>query len=301
MPVSTLPNALRFASSDEPFWLEFDRRFGNYSMTSNHYHTEYELYYLFQGERNYFVKDSVHPMQPGDVMLIDSNALHKTSQRGEPNHERIVLYFSPSFFAGFSQEERNVLLAPFIHPYPLLKLNLQEKLRAETLLVSLLNETMEQPPGYSVHIRNMAVELLLFCARHIQKREAPPEDEPSPVQRKVTDIVRHINLHYGDALQLEAMAKQFYLSKSHLSRIFKKVTGFGFSEYVNITRVKEAERLLRDTGLGITPISEQCGFESLTHFGKVFKALTGMSPREYRKLGSQSRYRRSPITPGSRP
>lgn len=284
MSTSLLPSTLRFASNNEPFWLDFDRRIGNYSMSATHYHLEYELYYLFHGERNYFIKDSVYKIRAGDLVLIDSNALHKTSQSGEPDHERIVFYFSPSFFAGFTQEERNLLLSPFAERNPLLKLNLQEKLQVETLLSSLLNELMEQPPGYSVHIRNIATELLLLSIRHVQKRDIRPEEESSPAQRKVTDIARHINLHYGDSLQLEEIAKQFFISKSHLSRIFKKVTGFGFSEYVNITRVKEAERLLRDTDSNITQVSEQCGFESLTHFGKVFKAFTGLSPRNYRKL-----------------
>jgi AraC-like DNA-binding protein len=53
---------------------------------------------------------------------------------------------------------------------------------------------------------------------------------------------------------------------------------------VNITRVKEAERLLRDTEWSVTHVSEECGFDSLTHFGKVFKSLSGLSPRDYRKL-----------------
>lgn len=289
MSVSALPGMLRFASGNDSFRLEFDRRIGNFSMKANHYHKEYEMYYLFHGERNYFIKDSIYQVQPGDLVLIDTNVLHKTSQRGEPNHERIVLYFSPSFFSGFPQSERALLLAPFAHANPLLKLNLQEKIHVEHLLLSLLNEVMEQPLGYSVHIRNLAVQLLLFSARYIYKRGSQPDEERSPIQRKVTDIVRHINLHYKAPLQLDAMAKQFYISKSHLSRIFKKVTGFGFSEYVNITRVKEAKRLLQDTDCSITQVAEQCGFDSLTHFGKVFKNLSGLSPRDYRKLGQPSR------------
>lgn len=285
MSVSSLPERVRFGSNEDPFWLEFDRRIGNYSMRNNHYHTEFEMYYLFTGERNYFIKDSVYQIQAGDLVLIDSNALHKTSQRGEPNHERIVLYYTLSFLTGLSQSEQELLLAPFTRNSPLRKLNLQEKLQVESLLLAMLNELMEQPLGYAVRVRNIAIELLLLSARLTQKKGPSPVEEPSPVQRKITDIVRYINLHYGSSLQLDEIAKQFYISKSHLSRIFKKVTGFGFAEYVNITRVKEAERLLRETGLNITQVAEQCGFESLTHFGKVFKALSGLSPRDYRKLG----------------
>ncbi|MNY59192.1 HTH-type transcriptional activator RhaR [compost metagenome] len=64
--------------------------------------------------------------------------------------------------------------------------------------------------------------------------------------------------------------------------MFKEVTGFGFSEYVNLTRVRQAQLLLKETGISVTAVSEQCGFGNFSHFGKIFKQLSGVSPREYR-------------------
>ncbi|UQZ32690.1 AraC family transcriptional regulator [Paenibacillus sp. PK3_47] len=284
MSLSSIPGMLRFGSGNDPFKVEFDRRNGHFSMNNNHYHIEHELFYLMSGERKYFVKDSVYHIQAGDLVMVNSNALHKTSGWGQPNHERIVLYYSPDFFEGFGPEERQLLLAPFTLDNPHIRLNLQEKMYVDTMIHSLLHELSEQPPGYTLHIRNVAAGLLLYIARSALKRGSQAVHEPSPVQDKMTDIVRHINLHYGEVLQLDTIARKFYISKSHLSRVFKHITGFGFTEYVNITRVREAERLLRDTDWSITMVSEHCGFESLTHFGKVFKTLSGLTPRDYRKL-----------------
>jgi AraC-like DNA-binding protein len=53
-------------------------------------------------------------------------------------------------------------------------------------------------------------------------------------------------------------------------------------EYVNLVRLKEAQKLLSAGGLNVTEVAESVGFESLTHFGRVFKASTGMSPKQYR-------------------
>lgn len=285
MSVASLPGMLRFGSDHDPFKIEFDRRIGQYSMSNNHYHIQHELFYLFSGERKYFVKDSIYHIQAGDLVMVNSNTLHKTSELGKPNHERIDVYYSPSFFDGFAPEERQLLLTPFVHDNPLIRFNLQERLYVEGLMFSLMNEVIEQPPGYTLHIRNMATLLLLLnVARSILRRGSQLVHEPSPVQDKITDIVRHINQHYRESLQLDNMAQKFYISKSHLSRVFKHITGFGYAEYVNITRVREAERLLQDTDWSVTTVSECCGFESLTHFGKVFKTLSGLSPRDYRKL-----------------
>ncbi|MDQ1912553.1 AraC family transcriptional regulator [Paenibacillus sp. GD4] len=284
MTIASLPGMLRFGSRNDPLWIEFDRRIGHYSMNTSHYHIEYEVFYLLRGERNYFIKDSVYHIRPGDMMLVDSYALHRTSEISEPNHERIVFHFNPSFFNGYPQEDKELLLAPFSGGYPFVRLNMQEQMQLEALLISLLNELNERPPGYPLHIRNMANEVLLFAARHILKRKAQPDVELTPVQRKVTDIVRHINLHFREPLHLDLLTKQFFISKGHLCRVFKEVTGFGFTEYVNITRIKEAERLLRETDWSVTQVSEHCGFENFSHFGKVFKKLSGLSPRAYRKL-----------------
>lgn len=284
MTVQSLPGKLSLGSMSDPLWIEYDRRIGHYSMNHTHYHMAYEIYYLFRGERNYFIRDSFYPVHAGDMVLIDSNAVHKTSERSEPNHERIVLHFAQSFFKEYSQEDRDLLLAPFAEAQPLVRLNLKERMQVEELLGSLLSELSECPPGYQLHIRNMAIELLLFTARHILKRKALPEVELTPIQRKVTEIIRHINLHYKEPLHLDLLAKQFFISKGHLCRVFKEVTGFGFTQYINITRVKEAELLLRETDWSVTQVSEQCGFENFSHFGKVFKMLSGLSPSAYRKL-----------------
>jgi len=284
MALPHLPDRLRFGGPKDPFHVEYDRRTGHFSMAANHYHSDYELYYLFNGERNYFIKDSAYHVHPGDLVLIDSNAVHKTSDLGVANHERAVLYFTPSYFEEYSPEERELLLAPFSQGYPLLRLNLQERLQLEDLWASLFTELNGQPPGYRLHIRHMAGELLLFTARSFRRRGTLPDYEPTPVQRKVSDIVRHINLHFSEPLELDVLARQFFISRSHLSRVFKEVTGFGFAEYINIARVKEAERLLRETDHSVTLVSGLAGFDNFSHFGKMFKRLSGLTPRAYRKL-----------------
>ncbi len=284
MPFQTLPDSLHFGSITEPLWIEFDRRIGRFSMNQTHYHKSYEMFYLIQGERKFFIRDSVYHVHPGDIVLVDSNAVHKTSELNEPNHEKVVLHFAQPFFSGLSSEETQLLVAPFSEAHPLIRLNLKERMQVEALLGSLLCALHERPPGHLLHVRNMTLELLLFTARHMMKRKSVPDVELTPVQSKVTDIIRHLNAHYREPLQLDDLAKQFYISKGHLCRVFKEVTGFGFTQYINIARVREAEQLLRETDWSITQVSEHCGFDNFSHFGKMFKKLSGLSPRAYRKL-----------------
>lgn len=68
-----------------------------------------------------------------------------------------------------------------------------------------------------------------------------------------------------------------------MSRFCKVATGFTFVEYVNSVRIKEAKHLLEQTTLKVNLIARKVGFGSVTHFGRVFKAVTGHAPLYYRK------------------
>ena len=75
----------------------------------------------------------------------------------------------------------------------------------------------------------------------------------------------------------------FYLSPSYLCREFKKQTNSTIVQYINVTRVMNAQRQLMETDKNITQISAETGFSNLTHFNRVFKSVTGATPSGYRK------------------
>jgi AraC-like DNA-binding protein len=90
--------------------------------------------------------------------------------------------------------------------------------------------------------------------------------------------------HFRDfSLQLTQAAAAAGLSSAHFSHLFHKETGVTFSRYVQALRVKEAERLLTTTDRTVTDICFACGFNSLTHFNRVFRRGSGCCPSGYRQ------------------
>jgi YesN/AraC family two-component response regulator len=84
-------------------------------------------------------------------------------------------------------------------------------------------------------------------------------------------------------LSLYLLAEKFYVSPYYLSRFFKEATGFTFVEYVNSVRIKEAKKLLERTTMKVSLVAKKVGFGSVTHFGRVFKSVTGYVPLYFRK------------------
>src|SRR5690606_25133799 len=90
--------------------------------------------------------------------------------------------------------------------------------------------------------------------------------------------------NYHQNITLEMISSRFYISPYYFSRIFKQTTGLNFKEYLHLLRIREAQRLLKETELKIIEIAERIGYMNITHFNRKFKQVTHTSPKEYRKM-----------------
>lgn len=99
--------------------------------------------------------------------------------------------------------------------------------------------------------------------------------------KKVLDYVAQ---HYSNSeLSLEVMQKDLGMSETKLSNIVREVSQMGFKRYLNHIRLEEAKRLLKETDRQIMDIAYKVGYGNISHFNRVFKEETGMSPNEYRR------------------
>ena len=85
-------------------------------------------------------------------------------------------------------------------------------------------------------------------------------------------------------ISVNQLAEILYVSPYHLCHEFKNATGKTIIQYLNTTRILHAQRLMLETDYNITQISREVGFSNLTHFNRTFKKITGVAPREKKKL-----------------
>ncbi|MFA6688630.1 MAG: response regulator transcription factor [Sphaerochaetaceae bacterium] len=98
----------------------------------------------------------------------------------------------------------------------------------------------------------------------------------------VDSAIEFIAEHYGNPIGLQEAAAALDLSESHLSRLFKEVTGLNFLQYLNAWRINRAVDLLLNPKMNIGEISVTCGFPTPGYFAKIFKRFTGATPSQFR-------------------
>lgn len=271
-----------FGSTSE-LYVEYMKRSEPFTMSDEHYHDYYEIYYMLSGRRIYFIRDRSYSVEQGDLVFINKNELHKTMQTGEASHERVIIHLDDATIKRLSSNHSAFLLTPFQQQGHIIRLPRQEQLVIEGIIRKMLTEISVKGTGYELVPSCAVTELLLTAARFLEQHEPVSLHNDTPIHAKISEVIRYINAHYEDPLRLSTLAQQFFISPYYLSRMFKEMTGFTFSDYVILTRIKEAQRLLRESTLSITDIAVSVGFDNFSHFGKTFKKTTRLSPRDYRR------------------
>lgn len=282
-----LPKMMKHGAYSEPFYIEYMKRDTPFSMAGNHFHHYYEVYFLLRGSRVYFIKDTTFTIESNDLVFIDKHVVHKTLQAGDSRdgyeHDRIVIHFDDRFVRDVFKEHASVLLRPFQQLNPIVRLPLESREQLTNLMNRLLKELRDKSMGYEIVLSQAITELLLIASRHVNMSGPPEPVHTTPLESKISEIVRYLNINYSEQIRIQALAERFFISPYYMSRVFKEITGFTMIDYLNLTRIKEAQRLLRETGLSITVIAAQAGFDNFSHFGKMFKKISRTSARDYRK------------------
>ena len=228
------------------------RGFGpSFNMDNTHYHDCFEVYFQISGDRNLLSGGRFHHLEPGSVLWIPKFDLHQSFQGQQDTGTRAVLYFREEYLRGVLQERAGELLALFAGPFQVMRLDVFQRRKALELLYELEQGSRA---GQELYAR------FVFIA----------------------SVLAYLKNHREERLRLEDVARAFFVTPAYLSRSFKACTGLSFVTYLNHLKVERAKELLLREG-SVTQVSLELGYESLTHFERVFRQIAGLSPTEWRK------------------
>lgn len=243
----------------EKVWL------GRYVHLTNvlHWHPEYELIRVVKGKAQIKVANLVFSANAGDTFLVDSEEPHYILS--EPDAVTDIMIFDKS------------ICEEIVEAYALRSPLLSSSLPLADTLEKIRREQSEKKLFYREAVVGLAQAMMIRIFRESETVERQKES------RAYHDLIGKISREFA-TISFEEAAKYCGYTPSHFSKTFKKLAGVSFSEYLNIVKIENAAFMLQEgKAVPITAIASECGFSSVRNFNRVFKDVTGYSPRSLPK------------------
>lgn len=206
-------------------------------------------------------------LKAGDIIFVPISSRYKALWQGNPDVTYISMHFSFDYPSVFSRKGSFMLQKIECDDFKAFKNSFETVLNYykdsdETMLLALSE-------FYSV---------LAKILPELKKNHAHPTDI------RINSAIEYIEQNYAKNISIETLSGVSNMSVSRFFPAFKNAFGITPIDYLNNYRINRAIiHLMNDDKISIEAVSEKCGFDSSAYFRRVFKKITGKSPREYRK------------------
>lgn len=137
-------------------------------------------------------------------------------------------------------------------------------------------------PGYEFKTRAALSEMIFQLVSHAPAVQAMPKKALRSADR-IKTMLQFIQEHYAEDISVEQVASSASISPSECLRCFHDMIGTTPNQYLRDQRAQRAAELLCGTGLRVTEIAMQCGFQDASYFARAFRQVYGCGPTEYRR------------------
>ncbi|CAM1347002.1 AraC family transcriptional regulator [Tenacibaculum insulae] len=256
-----------------------------------HKHNFFEITFILKGSGQHILNDSIINYNKGDIFFLTPKDEHEFVV-AEPTTFGIIKFTEQLFLekASFSSSNywrksidtvvfhANIIAESVVHCK-----NDQQQLMG---LYTLIKSEMENALSYN---RNVLTELfgalLIILSRNLKSTIKNRGIQTISNKEKIDGILTYVrqNVLDKEKVKIKSIADQFYLSPNYVSVFIKKHAGISLQQYVIETKIKMAERLLKQTHLSINEIAEKLKFTDSSHFNRIFKKKVGVNPSDFKK------------------
>lgn len=246
-----------------------------------HFHYQYELLLTVGGSADFVIAGVCYHIEPGSILFM-SNMENHYILSSSPNYDRYTLRFSNEVLAAYLRDPLLLSIFKqrpehFCHQYHCTP----EQLGHFTHLAQLIEQEYQaQAPYWDQIILSRVLTILVEMYR--TRPESFPAHQSAESQSLIFNVQNYIESHLQEELTLDAVAGRFFVNKFHLSHSFSRVTGYTFKRYIILARIAKAKDLLLNSNEEVSAISQQVGFNNVSHFIRTFKGCEDISPLQYR-------------------
>jgi AraC-like DNA-binding protein len=272
---------------DGASWALLNRRLDDGIPFLWHHHPEFELTLTLNSRGQRYIGDDVSNYDDGDLVLLGPNLPHTwcSAEKIDPSrpHIALVMWFTEAWGESITSSlaEMKPLANLLSNAGRGIRFSQSAAARARPLIESI-------PPSEPIARLSRLMEVLALLsadkgALPIAGPAAVRRTVDSPDRARITRVLDHLHANYREKISIGDLANVAALSVSGFHRLFRRHTQLTVSDYVTQLRVGQACALLVNTERPIAHIADEVGYSNLANFNRQFRALKGITPREFRK------------------
>lgn len=247
-----------------------------------HFHPEYEIVYISKGKGRRQIGNHVSFFDNGDLLVLGPHIPHYRFSMGSPQkYVEIAVQVHPSFL------EMDFFSIPELNHISRFKEQAKHGLSYNNSIKDMIGEKLVQMTESSGFER---LELLLSVLHtlaasnqyEVLNDKAANLKLNSIETERINKIYDYIESNYKRKISIREIAKEISLSIPYTCRFIKKNTNKTLTEIVNKFKVSKACDQLIESNLSISEISFEVGFNTISHFNRQFKSITGTNPNQYK-------------------
>ena len=265
-----------------------------HTQPSFHSHPELELVFIVEGYGKRIIGNKVEPFESGDMVFIGSNVPHLWlsdpifyEENSKLQSQVIVTYFNPKIFLQIFDSIKEFE-------------SIREMIRQSAKGIRIFGETRNIIANKLISLSTQKgfekVEGLLQIMNLIStstEKSFIDTNEPDHYDDlypdRLIDVIKFIKANLHEQINLRQVADIACMTEQSFCRFFKKRIKKSFSHFLSDLRIAHARKLLVQTDKPIVDIAYLCGYNSSSHFCKVFKEHAGVSPFRYKSSISNNK------------
>ncbi|KRF02345.1 AraC family transcriptional regulator [Paenibacillus sp. Soil766] len=260
-----------------------------------HWHEHFEIIYMMTGSAIFHIDSQPYEVSPHDILIVPAGGLHVGYSLTEERVEYLAIVFNATLLnAQFPNPVHNQFIAPILDgqvSFPIKHEGNEpgiEPLRQ--VILRAIDEFERKELAYEIAVQSQLYYFFTLLSRKYlpDRRLKKTSAAYSHNIARFKKLILHVENHYASKITIDEAAQIVCMNAYHFCKTFKKMTGRTFIEFVNLHRMDEAQRLLEETDLTVTEISEILGCGNPNYFTKLFKKYKGIAPSHIRKVLGKS-------------
>lgn len=252
-------------------------------MVSLHSHAFYEMLYCRSScGVEYLVGSDRYKLQKGDIVFVSPGISHRPilpEKMAQP-YVRDVIWFSPEVMTNLNLTFPNPL-SHQLGGYALIRTAGTRWEFLERLFQRGVDEEMQKRPCWEAAVFGNSIMILTYLERAYIEHSAGMMRTEKP--ELLDSVTAYIEAHYSEHISVRELSRNFYVSDSSISHLFKQKMGVSIYHYVTQRRLISAKNLISE-GAALEQVAARVGFSDYSAFYRAFKQEYGISPRQYRSL-----------------